>query len=126
MFQTAHRWSARRINGLTFGDLLLTPRFERGGMVEKARQRIVPTWPVPPAMIIFIARKQRSTRSLCADDNERSTFSPRFAHPAERVRSPERTDSVTTIHKQSARMVPRLDGPGAAHVLGISATPTST
>ena len=35
MFQTAHRWFARRINGLTFGDLLLTPRFERGGMVEK-------------------------------------------------------------------------------------------
>src|SRR5439155_22969408 len=71
---------------------------------EKARHRIALICPVSPGMTSFIASRQYWTRWICADDNERSTFSPRFAHRAERVHLTRRSDSVIAVtHNFCAR-----------------------
>src|SRR5262249_4227127 len=87
---------------------------------EKARQRILPTWPVPPGITIFIGGNSHSPTSLCVNHNERQPSAPRCVVPAGIRHRIKRIDFARAIRRRLLPVAAKLDGPGVARVLDNS------
>src|SRR6266446_3231813 len=92
----------------------------------KARQRILPTWPVPPGITIFIVGSWHSPTSLCVNHNEQQPSAPRCVVPGGTKHPIRRSGFETAIRRRVLRAAVKLDALAVARVPDNSRAPTDT
>src|ERR1051325_5484828 len=92
----------------------------------KARQRILPTWPVPPGITIFIVGNLHRQWSVRANRNEQQTFGPRCVVPAGTKRVIRRNDCGTATRRRLSQTAKEEDAPVLPRVRGNSGAPKDT
>src|SRR6266446_10069547 len=92
----------------------------------KARQRILPTWPVPPGITIFIAGSWHSPTLLCVNHNGQQPSALRCEVPVGIKRLIRRSGFERAIRRRVLRAAVKLDALAVARVPDNSRAPKDT
>jgi hypothetical protein len=82
----------------------------------KARQRILPTWPVPPRITIFIVVNPHSPTLLCVNHYGQQSSAPRCVVPGGTTHLIRRSVFERAIRKQVLPAAAKLDALAVARV----------
>src|SRR6266513_1515631 len=91
-----------------------------------ARQRILPTWPVPPGITIFIAGSWHSPTSLCVNHNGQQSSAPRCEVPVGIKHLIKRSGFERAIRRRVLQAAIKLDALAVARVPDNSRAPKDT
>src|SRR6267378_7940440 len=115
-----------------------THRHERSGLAlrlktttsspaeAKARQRILPTWPVPPGITIFIVVNPHSPKLLCVNHNRQQPSAPRYVVPDGTTHLIRRSGFERAIRRRVLQAAVKLDALAVARVPDNSRAPKNT
>src|SRR4029453_10435141 len=92
----------------------------------KARQRILPTWPVPPGITIFIVGNPHSPTSLCVNHNGQQLSARRCMVPGGTTHLIRRSGFERAIRRRVLQAAVKLDALAVSRVLDNSRAPRDT
>src|SRR4029453_15736068 len=92
----------------------------------KARQRILPTWLVPPGITIFIFGNPHSPPSLCVNHNGQPPSAPRYAVPGGTTHLIRRSGFERAIRRRVLQAAEKLEALAVARVPDNSRAPKDT